>query len=108
MTHNEIIKKIAEKRNLPEAQVKLVIDSFWNGFRYYLTNPLEAKDGIIIHNFLSFYINIFKIKMFIERLKLRNFKREPTAETSQISFYEKLLNNKIKYERQKSKQDDDQ
>lgn len=103
MNHDEIIKKLAEKHGLPEEQIKLVVGSFWDGLRHYLTHPLEAKDGIIVHNFLSFYIDIRKIKNYIERLKLKTFKRTPKSETSQIGFYEELLQNKIKYERQKKR-----
>lgn len=101
--NEEIIKKLAEKYNLPEEQIKLVVGSFWDGLRHYLTHPLEAKDGIIVHNFLSFYIGQRKIKNYIDRLKLKTFKRTPKSETSQVEFYEELLQNKIKYERQKTK-----
>lgn len=108
MTHNDILKKLAEKYNLPEEQIKLVVTSFYNGFRHYLTNPLESKDGILIHNFLSFYIDKKKIKNFIERLKLKDADYKPTAEQNKIEFYEELLKNKVKYERQKTKTNDNQ
>lgn len=103
MINEDIIDKLSEKYKLPPEQIKLVINSFWNGFRYYLVHPLEAKDGICIHNFLSFYMSKKKIINYMERLKLIEFQRPPTADTSKIEFYEELLNNKVKYERQKSK-----
>ncbi len=70
MINEDIIDKLSEKHKLPPEQIKLVIASFWDGFRYYLTHPLEAKAGIWIHNLLTFYMSEKKIKNYMERLKL--------------------------------------
>lgn len=105
MVHDEVIKTIAKNRGLSEEQVRQAISSYFDGLRYYITHPLEAKNGIIMHGILTFYIRRSKIETFIERLKLKNFKRKPTADTSNIEFYEELLNVSKKYERQKSKTD---
>lgn len=102
MINDDIIDKLSEKHNLPPEQIKLIINSFWNGFRYYLTHPLESKGGIWIHNLLTFYMSTKKLNNYIERLKLIEFQRSPTADTSKIEFYEELLKIKIKNERQKS------
>lgn len=101
MINDDIIDKLSEKYKLPPEQIKLVISSFWDGFRYYLTHPLEAKGGIWIHNLLTFYISQKKINNYMERLKLLEFKRKPSAETSKIEFYEELTKVKTKNERQK-------
>ncbi len=98
---SKIIEKISKERKLPPEQVKMVIDSLYDGLRYYLTNPLETKDGIILHNFLSFYIDEKKVNKYVERLKLKQFKNPPRSEESQLEFYDDLLKVKKKYERQK-------
>lgn len=103
INNEEIIEKLAKKHGLPEEQIKLVINSFWDGFRYYLTHPLESKDGIWIHNLFSFYIDKRKVQNFIERLKLTTFQNKPSTDKHKIEFYQELLDNKNKYERQKKK-----
>lgn len=99
--HDEIFEELSRKHGLPKDQIKLVINSLYDGLRYYLTHPLEAKDNITIHNFLAFYIDTKKIEKYIKRLKLKTFKKQPTSEESQIEFYDELLQIKKKYERQK-------
>ena len=99
----EIIDKLSEKHKLPPEQIKIVINSVYDGLRYYLTNPLETKDGILIHEFLSFYIDEKKITKYIKKLELKDFKNPPRSDENKIDFYTDLLNLKNKYERQKKK-----
>lgn len=57
-TQNELIKKVADRLDLPEDQVKLVVDNFWSGIKSYINNPHETKEGILINEYFKFKLRI--------------------------------------------------
>lgn len=101
--NEEKLRELSKKYNLPEEQIKLIIRSFNDGLRHYLSHPLEAKGGIMIHNLVTFYTNEKRVKREIERMKLKEFKNKPKVLEESIDFHYKLLETATKYERQKSK-----
>ena len=99
--HKEILKELSQKHHLPYSQVKEIIDSFYDGWKYYLMNPMESKGGILINGFVNTYIDPKKITNFIERRKMGMKKSRHSIPSD--DFYNELLNYKKTYERQKSK-----
>lgn len=73
-----------------EEQIKLVLNSFYDGLRHYLTHPLETKGGIIINNFITIYIKPAKIEKYLERLEIGT-KRKLTPKAADVEFYKQLL-----------------
>ena len=104
--NEHIIVKLAKKYNLPEEQINLVIQSFFNGLRHYLVTPLESKGGIILHDLMTFYINRKRLLTTIDSLNRRKDTIKPDVYNEQLEFFTNLLNNTYKYERQTIKQDE--
>lgn len=113
MYTKKVINKLLEKHpNLNEEQVVLILNSFYDGFRYYCTNPLECRSKILINGLLSITIPTKKIKKYILAIKLKeNILTEEEFEqykqktkSKDIEIYEQLLKINSKYERQKKKQ----
>lgn len=101
---DDIITSLARKHKLPEEQVELIIRSFYDGLRYYLSNPLESKSGIMIHNLVTFYINQKRVLKEIERVKVKkDYFKESKGLNNNLEFLTQLLENTYKYERQKEK-----
>lgn len=96
----DIIEKLAKKYNLPEEQIKIVIQSFYDGLRYYLSNPLEAKGGIIIHNFITFYINFKRLLTSIHNTTYESKYVGTERNKEYLEFLNKLKTNTYKYARQ--------
>jgi hypothetical protein len=95
---DDIFKAVAKELNISEDKVKFVMKNFWLGFRYYLTHPLEAGNGIWLEKFLRFYIPEWAVAKVVENLKPGTFKHE---------FYSKLLK-QLRDEKQKSKKANDE
>lgn len=100
--NEEIIERLAEKHDMSEEQVKLIIKSFYDGLRHYLSHPLEAKGGVMVHGLLTFYINEKKLKKQIEKIELKQFTNKQNAYEEKLTFHNDILENISKYERQKS------
>jgi hypothetical protein len=100
MINDEIIQKLARKHDLPEAQIKLVIQSFYDGLRYYLSNPLESKGGIIIHNFITFYINFKRLLTTIHNATYESKYIGTERNQEYLTFLNQLKINTYKYARQ--------
>lgn len=74
--HKDFIAELAEKHRLPEEQVNEIIKSFYKGFKYYLTHPVETKAGILINNFITIHVSPTKLRRSIERLAITENKTE--------------------------------
>lgn len=107
MLNDEILQQLAHKHNLPEEQIELIIKSFYNGLRHYLSNPLESKSGIMIHDLITFKINVNRLKKEIERIESKGHEYTQTRSltNNNLEFHKKLLDNTSKYERQEKKPD---
>jgi len=98
------IEELAKKYNMSEEQIKLILNNFWTGFRYYMTHPLESKGGIHVKGLFTLWIDTWKVQEFIERLKRQDIRT--IRKQQSVEFYEQLLRQLKKYERQKSKTND--
>lgn len=105
MTQDEIKSTIMDKHpNLTEKQYNKIVHDFWNAIRYYITNPTEARGGIILQNLVSFDISesrLYKYKQITQRQHDAGTnnpysKKEP-------ALYEELIKQKEKYARQTNK-----
>jgi len=105
MTQDEIKSTIMDKYpNLTEKQYNLIVHDFWNAIRYYLVNPTEARGGILLYNLLSFDISDSRLKKYqkISQIKHEAGTQNPYTKL-EPALYEKLIEQKRKYARQKSK-----
>lgn len=87
------IEVIAKKHGLSEDHVKLILSKFWTAIRYYLTNPLESRQGILIPGLLTFRIKSIKVERYIEN---------HSDKFNGDDFYYKLRQQLKSHERQKS------
>jgi len=104
MTQDEIKSTIMDKYpNLTEKQYNLIVHDFWNAIRYYLVNPTEAKGGILIYNLLSFDISESRLNKY-QKISQMNHEAGTKNPFSKLepALYEKLIEQKRKYARQKS------
>lgn len=102
MKQQEIFEVLKHEFNLEEKQTKLIIDSFWNGLRKYLTNPLESKGRIIIPHIGTFNISKTSVDTMKNKLEQKEVKRLQTVRS--IDFYTELANVLKTNERQARKQ----
>ncbi len=74
----QLIKQTAEKLNLPEEQVKLVVNNFWKAVKYYITNIELAKHGILINEFFKIRVRFKHVakQAFRTDYKLKNYPQE--------------------------------
>ena len=77
----EIIKKVAYRTNLPEAQVKLIISHFWQGIKYYISNAQYAKYGILINGYI-------KIKLRMRMVYKMVYKYEEVSANRKYKSYD--------------------
>ena len=113
MRQSDILDELKRKHpDLTEETIKLILKSFHDGFRYYLSRPHEAKSGILINNFLCAYIPAKRIQKFINDMKTKGvttrkdvYLKTDTAERSEelLSYYENLLKIVNEHERQNGK-----
>ena len=54
MKNREIIEKVSQRTNIPEAQIEVIESQLWLGVKHYLSNPLTAKQGILLNTFVTF------------------------------------------------------
>ena len=117
MRQSDIIDKLAKRHpNMSTDQIKLILTSFHDGFRYYLSRPEECKGGILINGLLSATVPIKRVEKFIHDIKIKNLairhdinsKRHKRTKEEVIEYYENLLTILKKHERQKrTKSDND-
>jgi len=84
---SDIVYYTAEETGLSKQHVELIEKQFWDGVRYYLTHPLLAKGGILLHGLGKFFMKPFIIRRVLNRL-LERSNGEPT---NRIKFYQTLL-----------------
>lgn len=101
MKQEEIKDFIINKHGISEEQYNLIIRDFYSTLRYYITNPLETKGGIFITGIGSFGINYRKVMRVIVNLNNKDLKRK-LANQHSIEFFEKLIDQLKRYERQNS------
>lgn len=103
MTQNEIKDEVLRRNpEISEEQYDLVIQDFYLGLRKYITNPQDTKGGILISGLFSLSLRKYKIEKMIDWLKDNNNKIKRKNPTTQ-EFYEELLEQVKRYERQTSK-----
>lgn len=95
MGQEEIIKKVAYRTNLPEAQVKLIISHFWQSVKYYISNAQYAKYGILINDYI-------KIKLRMRMVYKMVYKYEEVSANRKYKSYDEnywkdILKNLEKY-----------
>lgn len=115
MRQSDIIDEI-KKRNptVSEETIKLILRSFHNGLRHYLSHPEQSKSGILVNGLMSIYLPPKKIEKYIHNFKFKligertesNKKKQSDEEV--LQYYEDLLKNVKSYERKsRTKSDDD-
>lgn len=113
MRQSDILDDLKRKHpDLTEETIKLILKSFHDGFRYYLSRPHEAKSGILINNFLCAHIPTKRIEKFINDVKTKGvttrkdiYLQTNTVERSEelLSYYENLLKIVKEHERKNGK-----
>lgn len=116
MRQSDILDRLKRKHsNLSEETIKLVLLSFHDALRYYLSHPEECKSGILINGLMSMSIPIKRLEKFIRKLKYEGLEirgdftaKERQTKEEVIEYYENLLQTVKKHERQtgKKRQDD--
>lgn len=89
LSSEAVVKRVAEKLNMPEEQVHIIIMDFWAGIKYYFTHPHEAKRGIMINRLLKFKLRINRVKAYIEFLK----RRTDAKSTYTVQYWSNILEN---------------
>lgn len=89
LSNDSVVKRVAEKLNLPEDQVYIVIMDFWAGIKYYFTHPHKAKRGVMINRLLKFKLRIKRVIAYIEFLK----KRSDAQSTYTVQYWSNILEN---------------
>jgi len=84
---NDINYMVAEETGLSKKQVDYIIKNFWDSIRYYLTHPLEAKAGILINGWGSFYMNIFNLKKYKKHIETN----EDSNVTDKVNFLNEMI-----------------
>lgn len=110
MRQSDILNKLKEKNpNLTEETIKLILNSFHDGLRYYITHPEQCKGGILVNELFALKINPKKVEKFIYDVKYNgikyrsDFRKTKKEEIDIVEYYENLLNTIKKYERQTGK-----
>lgn len=67
MGQEEIIKRVAYRTNLPEAQVKLIISHFWQGIKYFISNAQYAKYGILINDYIKIKLRMRMVYRMVHK-----------------------------------------
>jgi hypothetical protein len=86
MTRKDILIKVSKETGLSERHILEVESYLWKSVKEFLSTPLDAKQGILINEFISFKPpSIKKIEWYLE------------CKASQISKEEKeFYNNYLK------------
>jgi hypothetical protein len=72
MILKKTISLIKDKHpNLSEEQIELIIESFYKGFKYYASNPLESSEGILINGLMKLNYNYKKLDRLIDTFDSR-------------------------------------
>lgn len=87
--NKELIKRVAEKLNLPEEQVKLVVDNFWAGVKHYINNIHEAKGGILINEYFKFKLRIKNIYRMVYKTPEDSEKKTRYP----VQYWKDIINN---------------
>ena len=66
--HEDIIDKVAEETGYDIKLVAYVVNNFWKTLRWYLSNPLETKFGIIIEKFIKIEIPLMRVLTRVQTL----------------------------------------
>ena len=70
MILKKTISYIKDKHpDLSEEQIELIIESFYKGFKYYASNPLESSNGILINGLMKLNYNYKKLDRLINILE---------------------------------------
>lgn len=97
MIDEDLIKYIANRLKVDKKLVEVVEAEFWRSLRYYISHPLEAKQGILINNLMTFHIPAINIVHFTKHTSKKLTKEE-------VLFHLQLYKN-LTYN-EKGKQDD--
>jgi len=112
MRQSDILDTLKRKHpHLTEETIKLILRSFHDGFRYYLSRPEESKSGILINNLMCAYVPAKKIEKFINDVKYKgamirqdaNSKKIKQTKEEILEYYENLLQIVKQHERQNGK-----
>ncbi len=87
MKQSDIPYEVARETGHSEELVIFVIRAFWRAVRYYLTHPLEAKQGILIHGLGCFYMNPFTVDKLMKELLIKTKGKI----TPKVEFYQQIL-----------------
>lgn len=110
MRQSDIFDKLKERNpNLTEDTIKLILTSFHDGLRHYISHPEECKGGILVNELFALKINPKKIEKFIYDVKYNNakyrsdFRVNHKTKEEIVEYYENLLKTITQYERQDGK-----
>lgn len=79
----DIIHLTAKECQVSDETVKNVHNNLWESIRYYITNPLESRRGIILNEFIKFEIPEERIQNYLD-------KQRDNLSEEKIKFYERL------------------
>lgn len=99
MKQSDLTYEVSRETGYSEELVKFVIRGFWNAVRYYITHPLESKQGILIHGLGHFYMNPFTVKKLMNELLIKTGGKI----TPKVEFYQQILK-QYNYEEGKKEQ----
>ena len=106
MKIDDIMYTLKKEFDIPEDQLELIISSFWKGFRYYLTSPLESKGKILLPHLGSFNIDVYSVNRMIEKIEQKEIKRTQTVKS--LEFYKELAEKLKENERQSRKKNNNE
>ncbi len=87
-----ILNKLAQEHKISPKHAEEIIDGFYRGLRYYLEHADETKGGIVITNYMKFFVDLHREMKSIE-VSLSN-----GLEPKRIEVFKNLIkyrNNKV-------------
>lgn len=75
--------------NIEDEHLKLIIDNFWKGLKYFITNAHEAKEGILINKYFTFKLKIKAIYRYVYKNEEYNDKYN----NHPAEYWENVINN---------------
>lgn len=88
---DKILKKVAEETGYPLDLIEFWYKEFWSSIRYYITHPLEAKEGIHLDSFIDLTIPESRLYRYIQRNYFKDSKRVEEAKVLFEQFHNKPI-----------------
>lgn len=64
---DSVIEATAKELNLSKEKVNMVVNEFWRGLRYILSNPHLVKAGVTLKGFGKINMRVQKMELFVNK-----------------------------------------